>query len=290
MKHPLVTVICLCYNHARYVKEAVDSVMRQNWPNVELLVVDDASTDNSREAIGALAEKYPRIKVQFNEVNMGHCRSFNQMFRQSKGDFVIDLAADDVLMPGRIQTGVEELLIAGRNYGVHFGDAIYINEQGEELGLHSGKYPHATVPEGDIYKELISRYFICPPTLMFRRSVLEALGGYDENLHYEDFDVLVRAARQFYFKYSPQVLVKRRELKGARSSAQFRLFSRHSLSTLAVCRKIMKMNHTEEERKALQQRLRYEIGLNLRLLNADVVWHLTRLYFKNAFAAAIIDD
>lgn len=282
MTHPLVTVICLCYNHARFVEEAVESVLRQTWPNVELWVVDDASTDNSREVISALAAKYRHIKVQFNPVNMGHCRSFNQAFRQTSGDYVIDLAADDVLMPDRIAKGVKELNDAGEKYGVHFGDAVYINERGEELGRHSDKYPHSIIPDGDIYIELIRRYFICPPTLMFRRNVLESLDGYDERLHYEDFDVLVRAARQFYFRYSPVVLVKRRLTKGARSGAQFRLFSRHSLTTLNVCRKIMHMNRNEEERRALQQRLRYEIGLNLRLLNMDVVWQLMKLHFRNS--------
>jgi glycosyltransferase involved in cell wall biosynthesis len=281
MSHPLVTVICLCYNHARFVAEAVESVMQQTWPNVELLLVDDASTDKSREVIKTLAEKYPNIQAVYNACNMGHCRSFNAALRQSKGLYVIDLAADDVLMPDRIQHGVEELERGGANYGVHFGDALYIDETGSELGRHADKYPHHLVPEGHIYKELIRRYFICPPTLMFRRSVLERLGGYDESLHYEDFDVLVRAARHFYFRYSPKVLLKRRITKGARSAAQFRLLSRHSLTTLAVCRKIMQMNRTEEERRALQERLRYELGLNLRLLNVDVVWRLVQLYCRN---------
>ncbi len=282
MSHPLVTVICLCYNHARFVEEAVESVLNQTWPNVEFWVIDDASTDNSREVISTLAEKYPQMKVHFNTVNRGHCRSFNQAFRQSRGDFIIDLAADDVLKPDRITKGIKALDEAGEKYGVHFGDAMYVSEGGEELIRHSEKYPHHTIPEGDIYKELIRRYFICPPTLMFRRNVLETLGGYDEDLHYEDFDVLVRAARQFYFRYSTEVLVKRRVLKGARSDAQFRLFSRHSLTTLAVCRKIMQMNCNEEERRALQQRLRYEIRLNMKLLNVDVVWKLMKLYFRNS--------
>lgn len=282
MSHPLVTVICLCYNHARFLEGAVVSVVRQTWPNIELWVVDDASTDNSRAVINDLLKKYPQIKVHFNPVNRGHCRSFNQVFRQSRGDFIIDLAADDVLSPERVEKGVRELELAGEKYGVHFSDAIYINEQGEELGRHSEKYPHHTIPEGNLYMELIRRYFICPPTLMFRRRVLETLGGYDEDLHYEDFDVLIRSARQFYFRYSPEVLVKRRVLKGAGSGAQFRLFSRHSLTTLAVCRKIKQLNRNEMERIALQQRLRYEIGLNLRLLNVDVVWQLVKLYFRNS--------
>lgn len=281
MNHPLVSVICLCYNHERFVEEAVQSVLHQTYPNIELWVVDDASTDSSREVIGRLKEKHPHIRVLLNTVNRGHCRSFNAAFWQSHGEFIIDLAADDVLMPDRISKGVDDLTKAGPEYAVHFGDALYINEEGSELGRHSRRYPHASVPDGDIYKEIISRYFICPPTVMFRRKVLEALGGYDENLHYEDFDVLVRAARQFYFRYSPDMLVKRRLTANARSRAQFRLFSRHSLTTLAVCRKIMAMNRTEAERLALQHRLWYEMKLNLRLMNLDVFLQFLKLYLKN---------
>lgn len=282
MNQPLVSVICLCYNHARFLEEAVQSVLQQDYPRVELWIADDASTDNSRGLIEKLQRQHPHIQVWHNPVNMGHCRTFNRVFSQTKGEFIIDLSADDVLLPGRISAGVADLTRCGPACGVHFSDAWYIDEEGSLLHRHSDKFPHASVPQGNVYTHVVSRYFICPPTLMFRREVLTYLGGYDEQLHYEDFDVLVRAARSFGFCYAPQALVMRRMVRGARSRQQFRLFSRHSITTLAVCKKIMAMNQTEAERLALQQRLKYELLLNLRLLNIDVALQFLYLLMKNA--------
>ncbi|GIV36933.1 MAG: hypothetical protein KatS3mg032_1312 [Cyclobacteriaceae bacterium] len=281
MSLPGVSVICLSYNHARFVEEAVQSVLNQDYPNVEIWIADDASTDNSLQVIERLTQQHPHIHFMHNDANQGHCRTFNKVLGKTNGEFIIDLSADDVLLPVRISRGVKELQLMGSTYGVHFSDARYIDEAGRALYLHSQRYPHETIPQGNVYIELIKRYFICPPTLMFRREVLEQLGGYDEQLHYEDFDILVRAARHFCFSYSPEVLVKRRVVKGAGSSRQFRLFSRHSLTTLAVCKKIMAMNRTEPERRALQKRLRYEMMLNLKLLNVDVAWQFMEMLIQN---------
>ncbi len=282
MNQPLVTVICLCYNHARFVSRAVQSVLQQDYPHVELWVADDASTDNSRDLICNLQQRHPQIHVFLNEVNEGHCRIFNKVFSKTRGRYIIDLSADDLLMPERIRRGVEELERKGEAFGIHFGDALYIDEYGRELFLHSEKYPHASVPQEDVYAALVSRYFICPTTVMFRREVLEHCGGYDEHLHYEDFDILVRAARKYKFVYSPEVLVKRRIVRTATSRKQFRIFSRHSYTTLTVCRKIMDLNRTEAERRALQRRLWYELRLNMRLLNVDVAWQLLQLLVQNS--------
>jgi glycosyltransferase involved in cell wall biosynthesis len=271
----------MCYNHARFVGEAIESVLGQTYPHIELLVVDDASTDNSRQVIDEYQKRYPNIRVLYAERNQGHCRMFNQALRKVRGDYVIDLAADDVLLPERISQGINDLEEAGKAYGVHYGDAMYISDAGSELGLHSDRYPHPSVLNGDVYLHLISRYFICPPSVMFRKEVLDALQGYDETLQYEDFDILIRAARSYRFFYTPRVLIKRRVLSTARSRAQFRLFSRHSRTTYRVCRKIMDMNRSQQEQQALNKRLLYEMRLNLRLLNFDMAWRFAQLWMEN---------
>src|SRR5688572_16900954 len=107
MDQPLVSVVCLCYNHAAFVKEAVQSVMGQTYPNIELILVDDASRDNSAAVIEELQRQYPSIKVILLKNNVGNCKAFNQALAESKGAYIIDLAADDILMPDRIKQGVE---------------------------------------------------------------------------------------------------------------------------------------------------------------------------------------
>src|SRR6185436_18882244 len=107
MPSPTVTVICLCYNHARFVEEAIESVLNQSYANIQLIVVDDASTDKSAEVIKQLINKHSSIEFLPLQTNLGNCKAFNQGLARAKGEYVIDLAADDVLLPTRIETGVQ---------------------------------------------------------------------------------------------------------------------------------------------------------------------------------------
>lgn len=281
MQPPLVTVICLCYNHAEYVREAIDSVLKQTHAPVQLIVVDDASTDNSVAIIEEIVKENPVIEFISLKNNIGNCRAFNVGLAKAKGEFLIDLAADDLLLPHRIETGVRVLAQTGKEFGVHFSDAELISSSGQLLGLHSTRFPHASIPQGDIYKELISRYFICPPSMMFTRAVMNVLGGYDETLSYEDFDFWIRSSRFTQYVYSPMSLVKKRVLKSALASEQSKKFSKHSRTTYQVCEKILALNRTHDEQKALRNRILYEIRTNLTLLNIGVVIKFIVLLWKS---------
>lgn len=281
MPSPLVSVICLCYNHSRYVQEAIESVLNQSYVNIQLIVVDDASTDNSVEVIKQLVGKHPAVEVLQLQNNLGNCKAFNKGLSLAKGEYLIDLAADDVLLSTRIDEGVKALQLADKVYGVHFSDAEMINETGEHIHFHSARFPHERIPQGDIYKELINRYFICPPSMMFTREVIQQLGGYDETLSYEDFDFWIRSSRKFKYAYSPTVLVKKRITENALAKKQFTLFSKHSRTTLKVCEKILNLNKTQEEQKALSERIFYEIKLNLGLLNFGIIVRYCFLWLRN---------
>ncbi len=277
---PLVSVICLCYNHEKYVQEAIQSVLDQSYPAVQLIVLDDASTDQSVTAIRSMIANHPSINFVLHETNQGYTRSLNKALSYASGEFIVDLAADDILLSSRIEEGVNALIKGGTKYGVNFSDAEIINEQGISIGFHSDKYPHYTIPEGDIYKEMISRYFVCAPTMLFRKKVIEQLGGYDESLAFEDFDFLIRASREFYFCYSPYALVKRRLVPSSMSQKQFKRGDAQRLSTLHVCEKIEKLNRTEEERMALKKRIRYELFLSLRMFDFNLAFNFLQFYFR----------
>ncbi len=279
MTSPLVTVICVCYNHARFVTDALDSVVNQTYPNVELIVIDDGSTDGSGKVIKKWMATHQDATLIMNGKNLGYCKTFNKAFQISKGTFYIDLSADDVLMPRRIEEGVNLLEKSGADFGVTFSDAQYMDEQGKPIRLHSEKYPHATIPSGDIYEEVVQRYFICSPTMMFRRSVLDSLQGYDELLAFEDFDFWIRASRNFKFIYSPEVLVKKRVVVTSMSAKQFERSDPQRWSTLEVCKKIKLLNRDEKEVFALRKRIRYELRVSLKSFDlklAHSFWKLLR--------------
>ena len=281
MNQSLVTVICLCYNHGRFVGEAIKSVLNQTYSAIQLIVLDDASIDDSATVIRNFYADHPFFEILLNEQNIGSCKSFNKALKLAKGDYIIDLSADDVLLPNRVEEGVRILTDAGLEYGAQFSDAEYIDEYGRDLYFHSSKFPHSSIPQGDIYKDFIERYFICPPTVMFTRSLIESVNGYDEDLSYEDFDIYIRSSRYFKYTYIPSVLVKRRITSTALSNKQFRLFNKHSYSTYKVCEKILMLNKNSLEQRALENRINYEIKLNLRLLNFNIVLKYAALWLKN---------
>lgn len=281
MKGPLVSVICICYNHERFVQEALLSVFNQTYPDVELIVVDDASADNSVSVIKEVLAPYPEVKTIFLSVNQGNCKAFNQALKICKGEYIIDLAADDVLLPNRIKAGINALEKAGAEYGMNFSDAIWMSVEGVQQYLHSDRFPHGSVPQDDVYEALIERYFICPPTMMFTRALIEKLEGYDENLLYEDFDLQIRGARYFKFCYTQEVLVKKRIVAGSMSQKQFTRKDRQRYSTFNVCEKILMLNKNAQEQRALHKRIAYEIKQCFKLLDLNLAWKYFWLYKRS---------
>lgn len=259
---PLVSVVCLCYNQRRWVEEAIESVLRQTYPNIEIILADDASTDGSQEVIEGIKARHPEIKTLMSAVNRGNCAAFNIAFRETKGEYIVDLAADDLMAPDRIAKQIKKFEALDGSYGVVFTDAEYIDSGGEFIRRHYAwlrkKGLLKTVPEGDVYRDVLSRYFIAAPTMLVRRVVFERLGGYDESLHYEDFDFWVRSARHFRYAFLDEPLTLIRRTGTSMSAGWYKRGDKMLHSTYLVCRKAVKLNRCEEDRKALIKRVRFE--------------------------------
>lgn len=263
MEQPLVSVICLCYNHARYVREAVESVLQQTYPAIQVIVVDDASKDDSVAVIRELVREYPNISFLPLPANLGNCKAFNKGLALAKGDYIIDFATDDVMTPERIVCQVELFNRLGPEYGVVFTDAVYIDPEGHPFRNHyeylfrKGLLDH--IPQGDVYSDLLSSYFIASPTMMVRMKVMEDLKGYDENLAYEDFDFWVRSARTYKYAFLNKRLTKIRRLKDSMSAHSYKPGDKQLFSTYLVCRKAMALNRSREDEASLATRVRYEL-------------------------------
>ena len=280
INNPLVSVLCLSYNQKKFVEEAIQSVFNQTYPFIQLIVLDDGSSDGSAQTITRFLGGKASVVFLINETNQGYTKSLNKALSHATGEFIVDLAADDLLMPTRVEEGVSALIKAGTKFGVNFSDAEIIAEDGHFVGVHSEKYPHQSIPQGNVYKDIVRRYFICPPTMLFRKSVIDHLGGYDDSLAFEDFDFLVRAARDFHFCYTPKPLVKRRLVSQSMSRKQFRRGDPQRASTFRVCEKIKKMNKTIDEEEALKKRIRYEFLLSVKLGDFSLAVKFVRLYFR----------
>ncbi|MGI8599016.1 MAG: glycosyltransferase [Chitinophagaceae bacterium] len=279
---PLVSIICLCYNQSKYVKEALLSVLNQTYRNIELIVVDDASIDGSVNEILKLVKNHPEIQFFALQNNNGNCKAFNFALDKAKGEYIIDLAADDVLLPERVALGVAAFQNNDSKYGVNFSDAEYIDGDSKFIRNHYEREKDGNlkskVPVDDVYKEMLSRYFICPPTFMARKEVFNQLGGYDESLTYEDFDFFVRSSRRFKFCYTDKVLVQKRVLPTSLSTKQYLPGSPQLLSTYYICEKAYILNKTKEEHLALKKRIRFELKQALISKNYSVAKKFLELY------------
>ena len=265
---PLVTIIALCYNHAPFLRQALDSILVQDYPHLEVWLVDDASRDGSPEILREYAAANPSWNLLLLPQNVGNCRAFNQAFRQSKGEFIIDFATDDVLLPHRVSQQVALFEKLGPRYGVVYSNAELIGEQGQPRGVHhrpdgrGGLRPRPA--SGWVLADVLGRYFICSPTMMMRRETLARLGGYDETLTFEDFDFWVRASPDWQFYYQDAITTQRRLHPRSMSTRSYQPNDPYLLSNIAVCRKAVALVRTPAERAALGIRLRWELLQALR--------------------------
>lgn len=282
---PLVTVIGIAYNHAPFIKEALESVWAQTYDHLQLVLLDDGSSDESQQEIRDLIADREGVTFIPHEENTGYTATFNEGLTHAEGAFIIDFALDDVMLPEFIEKSVAALDKAGTGYGISFTDAAYINRQSVETDQHFAllkkKGMISDMPQGDIFEMVLKRYFICTPTMVIRREVFDRIGGYDEELAFEDFDFWVRSARYFRYIYTDEVLMKKRKLDTSMSANRYRHWENEQLtSVFRVCEKAFALCKTKAELKALRIRLFYEYRQALRAGHADLAARHAALFIK----------
>lgn len=281
---PPVSVICLSYNHGSYVVEALNSVINQTYPNIELLIADDCSSDNSVEVIQNWLQNHPEVHFLTNQKNLGNTKTFNQLAKKAKGEFIIDLAADDVLLPNCIEKQIKTFQNSKyKNLGIVYGNLIEMDENGNFIGNYYTEKDHPK--SGNIYQMVIGRTTkICSVSSMIKKMVLEKLGFYDENLAYEDLDLWIRTSRDYEFEYIPEILAKKRVLSHSLSShflMENNLRTRKlNASTLKILNKAFQLNRTKDEHKALLGRIRFEMYKFIKARNFNLLFQLFVLEIK----------
>ncbi len=180
MNRPLVSVVIATYNHGKYLPETIGSVLAQSYKNIEVIVVDDGSTDNS----GDIVKQYP-VKYVYQE-NRGASAAFNMGIRMSHGEFYVTPGADDKLDPLYVEKCLREMLIDDRTAFVWTG--------AQEFGFsHEVRMPMPLLNRFSIYRGTGGQL----GAALFRRKAYNAVGGYDENLSvYEDWDIAIRMVRR----------------------------------------------------------------------------------------------
>lgn len=212
-EQPLVSIIAACYNQARYAKETLDSIKAQTYKNIELIIWDDCSTDNSVEVIeNWIRENDVNCVFLKHTRNMGICKSLNDAFSHVKGKYLQITAVDDVLLPDKIEKQVEALEQSKDKEALVFSDALLMNERSE---LFQNKFiarhrRYLSLESGCFFEDLLDGNFIPCMTVLYKTSCLHEVGAWDENLIYEDYDMLLRLASAYEFVFMAEPTVKYR--------------------------------------------------------------------------------
>ena len=265
-QNPLVTVICLCYNHADYVIESLDSVLQQDYKSIELIILDDCSTDESVAIIEQWLLSHPEIVFLKNKVNLGNTKTFNRGLQLAKGEYIIDLAADDVLEKNCIALQLNQFATSTHdNVGIVYGNVAMIDTNGKFIDTYFPVDTNGKLLEkrtsGDEYKRILSggKYSMCTVASMIKKEVYDKLQGYDENLAFEDLDFWIRASRLYDFDFIDAIIFKKRVLHNSLGSHFYKKNSALNHSTYIILRKAFVLNKTKEEDAALQKRVHHEI-------------------------------
>ncbi len=198
---PLVTIVTPSYNQGAFIRDTIESVLAQDYPHIEHLIVDGGSTD---ETSGVVAEYSDRL-TWLSEKDRGQSDAINKGFRRAKGDVVCWLNSDDVLMPRAVSTAVEAFQ-RGPDLGAVYGDGYLIDAAGSVLG----EFPKAGPP--NLWKLIYFSDYILQPTVFLRRRALEEVGYLDESLHWGmDWDLFIRFGKGSAMKYIPELLASQRQ-------------------------------------------------------------------------------
>lgn len=212
---PLVSVIITSYNYLHYIVQAIDSVLAQTYPNVEVVVTDNCSTDGTVPALRARYGNDPRVRIFENAANIGELRNSNRGFELTTGEFVAWLSADDFMFPRHLER-LYSLVEHRPHIDVVYSQAYFADAAGD---VYSQRMEGATFPFRyvDARDELVEMFTaqcpMCWPTALFRRSVFLEVGLEDPDggIVGTDWEMQIRIAlaeKRFAYLPEPSIAVR----------------------------------------------------------------------------------
>lgn len=266
MSEPLVTVICICYNHENFVLESLESVINQSYKNIELIIVDNGSIDKSEKKIETFISKNPFVKFIQLKNTLSHTVTFNLAFKQSSGTFLIDLSADDKLLPYCIEKQIKFFLKQTKDVGLIYGNAYHIDEKGTLLNPYFKVDPQQKVLNKNLFQTnyisiLKGGLCMCSVASMFTRKHFELLNGYNENLFYEDLDYWLRLSYTYKIAFLDAILVEKRFSASSLGNQFYKkdVFSRKINKSLRLIYKQAIKRNNKTENRALLKRIHYSM-------------------------------
>ena len=199
----LVSVIIPTYNRADTIERAINSVLAQSYNNIEIIIVDDASTDSTFRIIQTFKDS--KIKYIRNEKNLGPAISRNRGVFVAKGEIIAFQDSDDEWLSNKLEIQIEKMKNIPE-FAMVYCPYLYFGKKTIR------QVPDENIPicelEGNIYSSLLKCNKIGTPTILVKKEIFEIVGGFDENMYaYEDWDFAIKVSRDYKIGYIPTALV-----------------------------------------------------------------------------------
>lgn len=207
---PLVSIGVASYNNAKYILQTLESINNQSYQNIELIIVDDCSTDNSRKLIEEWKGKINLpVKIIHNTNNEGIPKVCNSILGAvgAASKYLCVFGSDDVMLPERIEKQVAIMQNTDDKVAATYSDMIVMNEVGSVMSDSFYKWRGDSFEKvRDIFskdrnyiiRSLVEKNTVATPALIFKTSILKKMGGWDETLSFEDWDMNLRLIKEGY--------------------------------------------------------------------------------------------
>jgi len=205
-KYPKVSIVTPSFNQGQYIEETIKSVVTQDYPNLEYIIIDGGSNDNSVEIIKKYAAQFPYIQW-VSEKDRGQSHAINKGFKRSTGEIVAWLNSDDVYEKNAIKNQVE-LLQRNKDVMLVYGDAII---EDEVTGI---KEKFKSAEPFDYYRLIHVNHMIMQPTTFWRRELFDKIGYLDESLNFTmDWEFWIRVGKNHKILYNPVTIARAKDYK-----------------------------------------------------------------------------
>lgn len=212
MSNPTVSVVIPSYNHEKYVKETIDSILNQTFQDFEIVITDDGSSDATVDRIKEYTD--PRIRLFMFENNKGHCKTLNHCIKNSKGKYIAYMSSDDIWELEKLEKQVNYLKTNPDVQAV-FSKVRIIDEEGNQFQNKEHFFYSIFDQENKLHHEWLRHFFyegnsLCHPSVLLRREVYDAVGLYNERVSLNpDFDMWIKLClNQFKIHILDDKLIK----------------------------------------------------------------------------------
>ncbi|MFM4648371.1 glycosyltransferase [Aeromonas bivalvium] len=209
----LVSILIPVFNHEKYIEECLTSIINLTYANIEVLICDDGSIDNSLSIVKSWCLQHPGLDVKiFSQENKGVCHTLNRLLNEASGEFITICASDDALLPDSISLRLN-VMHSDPAIEAVIGDAVVINGDSVEVNrsamksLYNANFSALAARPS---RELVFNWSVVGPTLLAKRSLYNKIGMYDPSLLVEDRDFYLRALAINSLKFIPDVVAKYR--------------------------------------------------------------------------------